>query len=76
MSQDVAASEYNLTAQQIPTPYVDRKKLLHQLQNRYGEKNFKVQLRLNKWTIFVPAQELMSEVSTPYLPQRAYAAYK
>jgi hypothetical protein len=45
MSENAASPDSELTAQQIPTPYVDRKKLLRTLQHRYGERNFKVQVK-------------------------------
>ncbi|KAE9370831.1 hypothetical protein N431DRAFT_484968 [Stipitochalara longipes BDJ] len=47
-------SEVELTSQVLPSPYVDRKRLLHLLQARFGPGNFRVQLCLNQWTIFVP----------------------
>src|SRR5271167_1145701 len=67
-----------LTPYLIPTPYVDRRKLLEKLKHRFGtdgegNNNFRVQvrkrmpsrislsqtidrsqLRLNRWTIFIP----------------------
>ncbi|KAL5315474.1 hypothetical protein ACEPPN_016342 [Leptodophora sp. 'Broadleaf-Isolate-01'] len=37
----------------LPTPYIDRKKLLSALKTRYGP-DFRVELRLNQYTIFIP----------------------
>lgn len=43
----------------LPHPYVDRTRLLRKLRSRFGEDRFRVQLRLNQWTIFIP--EALSE---------------
>ncbi|PMD46646.1 hypothetical protein L207DRAFT_507544 [Hyaloscypha variabilis F] len=38
----------------LPHPYFSRSGLLRTLRDRYPEENFRVQLRLNQWTIFTP----------------------
>lgn len=40
--------------QVLPTPYINRKRLLAKLRSRYGENGFRVQLRLNEYTVFAP----------------------
>ncbi|KUJ21643.1 uncharacterized protein LY89DRAFT_729156 [Mollisia scopiformis] len=49
-----------LKSQVIDRSYVDQKKLVQKLKNRYGQgpdgkNNFKIQLRLNRYTIMFPA---------------------
>jgi len=41
--------------------FVDVEKLERKLKQRFGDGNFKVKLRLNIWTMYVP--EVLTEVS-------------
>ncbi|KAF8849197.1 hypothetical protein BDZ45DRAFT_680676 [Acephala macrosclerotiorum] len=54
--------EMGLRPHTVPTPYVDRKRLLFNLRARFGADKFKVQLRLNQWTLFLPTDLSEHEV--------------